>query len=107
MSVADVGDITKQGGGVKGNIDVDEAKINVKSLRESADKMKQTLDLVKAQMERIGDKDNDQSVAYDSYSDTAIMERFIQYYNEFPKYYNQIQKTADDIEDSAMVMEEE
>ena len=46
MSVADVGDITKQGGGVKGNIDVDEAKINVKSLRESADKMKQTLDLV-------------------------------------------------------------
>ena len=107
MSGADVGDITKQGGGTKGKIDVDEAKINVKSLRESADNMKQILDKVKAQMERIGDKDNDQSVAYASNSDTNIMERFTQYYNEFPRYYNQIKKTADDIEDSSMVMEEE
>ena len=105
--VLDVGGTTTNKDGVVGRINPDEARARAESLRQSANHLKDILDAVNDQMNRIGDAENEQAVSYASKSDREIRLEFERLYGEFPRFYNAIIKNADDIRDIANGMEEE
>lgn len=107
MSNIDVGGQTGSTSGVTGHINLEEARSRAASLKASADSMKQVLDAVNQQMNRIGDAGNDQTVSYASKSDIEIRAEFERLYAEFPRFYNEIIKNAEDIEAAAQTMETE
>ena len=105
--ILDVGGTTTNKDGVVGRINPDEARARAESLRQSAEHLKDILNAVNEQMNRIGDSENDQAVSYSSKSDKEIRLEFERLYGEFPRFYNAIIKNADDIRDIANGMEEE
>ena len=107
MAGVDVGGRTATSSGVTGQINLEEARARAVSLKGSADNMKAILDAVNAQMNRIGDAGNDQTVSYASKSDNEIRAEFENLYKEFPRFYNEIIKNANDIETVAKTMEQE
>ncbi len=103
----DVGETTSTSAGVTGKINLEEARSRADSLLKSANTMKQILDAVNEQMNRIGDSGNDQTVSYASKSDTEIRAEFERLYAEFPRFYEEITKNAEDIKSVANTMEQE
>ncbi len=103
----DVGGTTGSSAGVTGKINLEEARSRATSLEKSAESMKNILDEVNRQMNRIGDSGDDQTVSYASRSDTEIRAEFERLYAEFPRFYNEILKNAEDIRTIANTMEQE
>ena len=103
----DIGQTTNNSTGVTGKINLDEARTRASLLVQSANVMKEILDNVNAQMNRIGDSENDQTVSYASRSDTTIRAEFERLYAEFPRFYEEINKYAEDIRSVANTMEQE